>query len=239
MAIRFSLLYICAIFIALACLATDARAAIIYSQTPSSYGTPYASDRSYATGDQYGDQYADDLTIPIAATARSVTWQGVIARGATPQFPLSFDLIFYATRASTGLPDPANILGSTTVSFASRSALVDTGVVERNGFNVYEFNANLTPVSLPGATKVWFSVLANTSDDTDDDFYWTSGVLSQATAYRNLSLPTGQFTASNTGPYYMVLRDTAVPEPSTTVAGAVVTAGLLARRRKPHAAVHT
>lgn len=178
-------------------------AAPIFSQTvanPAVFDSATGSDRDAFSN---GIQVADDLTIEASKTARSVTWWGILGPfNNTPVVPVPFDLIFYAD--SGGLPDPNNVISSTTVFF---TALTDTGV-NLNGKDIYVFQANLTPTALPGGTKVWFSVLANTSNDPDDNFLWRADE-GGSSAYRSsLSAP---FTASVNETPAFILDDAPVP----------------------------
>lgn len=138
-----------------------------------------------------------------------MTWWGIFGPlNNTPVTPVSFDLIFYAD--SGGLPDPTNVISSTTVSFAS---LTDTGV-NLNGKDIYVFRANLTPTALPGGTKVWFSVLANTSNDPDDNFLWRDD-LGGSSAYR--SPLSAAFTAYANATSAFILDDAPVPVPPVSI----------------------
>jgi hypothetical protein len=140
------------------------QAAPIFSQTHTPYTSAIGSDVDAIWGQ--GAQAFDDLTLASSATVQSVKWWGVLGFEDTPVTPVSFELIFYGDAG--GLPDSGSVITSTTVSFTS---LTSTGF-EINGDDVYEFQANVTPTILPGGTKVWFSVLADTSNDSDDDFLW-------------------------------------------------------------------
>ena len=123
------------------------------------------SDRD--SDSRLGIQVAGVLTLESPAIVRSVTWWGTMGQfDVTPVVPISFDLIFYADR--DGLPDPDQVISSTTVSFDSLS---DTGV-DLGVNDMYIFKANVEPTALPAGTRVWFSVLADTFTDPDDDFLW-------------------------------------------------------------------
>jgi hypothetical protein len=126
-----------------------------------------ASGSDRAAFSNFGAQVADDLTLASPATARSVTWWGIIGLfNFTPVTPVAFDLILY--RDLNGAPNLNDVISSTTVTF---DTLTDTGEV-LNRSKVYLFKANLSPTSLPGGTRVWFSILADTSNDPDDSFLW-------------------------------------------------------------------
>ena len=157
--IRFMILVI-----ASAGLCHMAAAKILYAQAASDSSTGNGAD---ASDSESGFQIADDITLTTAATIRSVQWWGGYGPFSnTPLAPLTFQLIFYGD--SGGLPDPGNILSSTTVQF-------DTPVPAGESISattIYEFRADVAPTPIPANTRVWFSVWANTSNDPDDTFLW-------------------------------------------------------------------
>jgi hypothetical protein len=150
--------------LAIIAMANPSPAEPVFSQTHSPIHAAIGSDLDAIWG--AGEQSFDDLTLASSTTVQSVRWWGTLGFTDTPVTPVSFELIFYGD--SGGLPDLDNVISSTTVSFTS---LTSTDF-EINGDDVYEFQANVTPTVLPGATKVWFSVLADTRNDSDDDFLW-------------------------------------------------------------------
>jgi hypothetical protein len=200
-----SSLFLALVVIAFAC---SAQAAPIFSQTHTPYTASIGSDVDAIWAE--GAQVFDDLTLASSATVQSVTWWGILGFEDTPVTPVSFELIFY--RDAGGLPDTGNVISSTTVSFTS---LTGTGF-EINGDDVYEFQANVTPTVLPGGTKVWFSVLADTSNDNDDDFLWAVEWFQDAgsgtTAHRAPLSETEPFDVFN-GMQLFVLDDAPVSEP--------------------------
>lgn len=198
-----------------------AHAAVLYSQTPSSTANAARSDASFLQG-------ADDFTLPAAGTLRSVTWRGVYANTNTVVFPLTFDLIVYGN-SGTNLPDTGSVLSSTTVQFTAPAQVTDTGITFA-AYTVYEFTANVTPVALAAATPYWFSALGETTNNVNDDFYWTTGDTSEATARR--FTPSGAYAATSQGPMYFVLNDMLVPEPATLALVGLGSLALLARHRR-------
>ena len=151
--------------IAIGIVVSPALGAPVFSQTTTPITGATGSDRDSFS--RQGYQSADDVTLGSSATVRSVTWWGVFDSDDTPVTPVSFDLIFYADVG--GVPDATTVISSTTVVFES---LVDTGFELASGETIYEFQADITPTLLPGGETVWFSVLADTDNDADDDFSW-------------------------------------------------------------------
>lgn len=168
------------------------------------------------------------MTLTSADTARSVTWRGAIAGAGTTLPPISFDLIFYGSNANL-LPDENNILSSTTVSFAA-GEFTDTGF-DVATFNVYEFRADLTPTALPAATRVWFSVLADTGNDADDNFHWTSSASGGASSFRADVSGDAAFVLDASGPFYFILDNALIPEPAGLSLLALAALPLRRRRR--------
>jgi hypothetical protein len=215
---------------AIAGLAWDADAAPIFSQTPTVVGG-LGSDRDYSDD---GSQAADNFTLAAPATVRSVTWRGIFIFADTPVFPLSFDLYIYGNTNPGGtgdVPDTANVLSTTTVTFSSASAITDTGL-DAAGSNVYEFRANVNPTALSSGTSYWFSPLADSTNDDTDDWLWGKADTFDPAAVRTLT--DSAFTAADLGPFYFVLDDAPVPEPSSIGLLTTAALGLLVRRRSRH-----
>ncbi len=205
----------------------DRAAAVpVFSQTPTVIMSADQSDRDTTTD---GEQLADNFALATPATVRSVVWRGAYGLNDTPTFPLSFDVIFYADAG--GLPDKSAVLSSTAINFATAADVIDTGS-DVFGGDLYEFAANVTPTSLPAGETLWFSVLADTANDLDDDFFWVAGsFMGGMSAARADVSGDGDFVAADLGPFYFVLDDTAIPEPGAAFALATA-GGLVLRRRR-------
>lgn len=205
--------------------ASTALGVPIFSQTPDIHILTSTQSDSHA-----GPQVADDLTLAAPDTARSVTWRGYLFPLDTLKTPISFDLIFYGSSTSnSSIPDDNLVLSTTTVTFHTLDEFTDTGL-DVGGSTLYEFQANLTPTALPD-TKVWFSVWANTTNDTDDRFYWASGYDSTPVdnnAYRISSHVA--YSADTGGPMYFILDNQQIPEPTTL--GLAILAALTAASRR-------
>jgi hypothetical protein len=221
-----------------AALPAVAPAAVIIDQTSTNENFALLSDRNDDSIDGLPGQIADGFTLATTATpttARSATWRGVFGTGGVttptvPVGPFSFDLIFYADDG-TGRPDPANVLSDTTVTFTSVN---DVAITTPSVAGLYEFSADLDPITLPAGEQVWFSVLAETTADTTNDFFWTVDDLtnpSNELAARRDILPFAQFGVIPTGDASFTLNTVAIPEP-TAALGVTSMLGLAALRRR-------
>jgi hypothetical protein len=210
--------------IAAAVADSSASAETLFSQTKTApFHASIGSDRDAIWG--AGAQAYDDLTLASPATITRATWWGLLGFNDTPVAPVSFDLIFYGDAGRQ--PDTSNVISSTSVSFTS---LTSTGF-EINDDDVYEFQADVTPTVLPGGMKVWFSVLADTSNDTDDDFLWAVEWESGQTAHRAPLTETEPFDLFE-GMQLFVLDGEPVPEPGTMSMAFLTLGTLLAVQRR-------
>lgn len=207
---------------------SSASAVTLFSQTitdPATSDGAFASDRDALTN---GQQLADDVTLTTTGTVRSVTWWGTFGPfNETPVIPVSFDLIFYGD--SGGLPDVGNVISSTAVSFTSLTDTGDNFGDEPSGKDIYVFHTNVTPTLLNAGTKVWFSVLADTSNDSDDSFLWRNDDNGNSARRNDLSNP---FISSINQVALFELHDTVVPELTTTALLGLGGLALILRRRK-------
>ncbi len=209
-------------------LAAHASADVIFSQTPA------AIDRGGVTSDRAaepnGNQGADDVTLSTTQTARSVTWRGFFTSREPVATPLAFQLLFYAD--DNGVPDTTIApLSTTLVPIASTNQFIDTGI-DVGDSDVFPFSANLNPIELQANETVWFSVLAQTRDDAPGRFAWTLPFTDEPTAVRSDVTNNAPFSRTAGGPYYFVLDNTPIPEPTSL--GLLGLGGLaLLSRRSP------
>ena len=150
---------------------SSAQAATIFSQTPLNQ-TGQLSDFDYGLG----IHQADDFNLDADDTVLSVIWRGFYSQsvptdGNLPNTPLATDdfTISFYTEAGIGLP------GTLLQSFSVGNPVtrVDTGL-DTGSSDIYEYTANLgAGISLTDGVDYWVSIVADTTADLNDDWYWT------------------------------------------------------------------
>lgn len=108
-------------------------------------------------------------------TVLSVTWRGLYAQssptdGNPPNTPLSTDdfTIRFYIEAGDGLP------GSLLQSFSvgNPATRIDTGL-DSGSSDIYQYTANLDAgISLLAGVNYWISIVADTTADLNDDWFW-------------------------------------------------------------------
>lgn len=225
--------FVCVGIIAAMLATCSADAAPLFTQATTNTNVTdgaFGSDRDAIFGN--GQQMADDFTVGSPATIRSVTWWGTYSnriQEASPQQSWDFEIIVYGDNA--GLPDTSNVIGSSQVRFNS---LTDTGENFANnpsGNDIYVFNANVTPIDVSAGTTYWFSVLADTSNDSINNFSWRfaeGGNAAKRTGDNGVFTDPFLEDARTTSAMLFILDSVEVPEPSAIATLlCVVASGLL------------
>jgi hypothetical protein len=159
-----------ALLVALLLVTASAQAATIFSQTPPNQ-TGQLSDLDYGLG----VHEADDFNLAANDTVLSVGWRGFYAQsvptdGNPPNTPLATDdfTISFYSEAGNGLP------GALLQSFSvgNPATRIDTGL-DTGSSDIYEYTADLgTGISLTAGIDYWISIVADTTADLNDNWYW-------------------------------------------------------------------
>jgi hypothetical protein len=207
-------------------LAVGASATIIRDNGTPSYTDGERSD--FDSGKQIGDQF----TLLTGATLQAIQWWGIYGFGNTPQ---SVDLFTVQIFAITSGSPAATPLIQYSLSGVSRQ--LTGGSV--GPFPVYVYDKVIPDTTLGPGTYL-FSVMNDTTADTDDSWYWADSTLSTHAAWeRNSAAESwyntrGAFPSTPTPSVAFKISGTSIPEPAAWSLFAVTGAcfGFFRRYRK-------
>jgi hypothetical protein len=196
--------------------ASASQAVPIYVQMAPSPDQEFLSD-SHADA---GDLTADNFTLGVSDTIRSVIWQGT--SGPSAPGPDAFRIVFYA--------DP---IGSPLASFNVGTAFrFDTGTAI-GGDELYSYEANLGGAGFAAAagTHYWISIVNDAIVDPANAWAWAGTFNGLASG----SFDNGATWFIQAGQTQFALGNDTVPEPATVslvVLGLIGLAGARTRRRR-------
>jgi hypothetical protein len=201
---------------------------------------PDEVDTGFASDPDEGKRQASPFVLAAPAVLRGLTWSGLYTTGSSPQAEDLFTLSLYADAG--GLPGA--VLAADVPLGASRAVSGETIDV----FDIYEYAADLPDIAVPGGATLWLSILNDTSEDANDDWFWSFGPTETppaGTAFRDLPAGAWQLATTNKSHAFALFAETVsapppepepeagrVPLPPAAALLGLALAGLgLARRR--------
>jgi hypothetical protein len=208
------------ILIALSMLAcgTIASAAVIFDNGIVA-NNGFVSDPDFTGTPKFS---ADDFTLAAGANViTDVHWTGLYAFSNTPLTD-NFTLQFFNNAG--GFPALTPFL-----SVAVSPTRTDTGR-DAAGSDIFAYVVDIAPLTLAPATTFWLSIVNDTSNDPNDNWFWGIRDASGNGAVRDA--PGGPWTTLGAG-YEFQLTGVSVPEPPALALFALsfITLGFLSRRR--------
>jgi hypothetical protein len=207
-----------ALCIAIVCSDHRAYAGLIFNN-----GTPDLLNGMQSDLDA-PNQVSDAFDLTTSAFIDSVIWYGLFGPDNSPE-PIDFSLLIY--KNDNGLPSVAPVL-STSVSPVVGSSLGKVAGL----FDVYQFVAAAT-ISLP-AGAYFLSVLADTANDTNDQWFWATSNASGGSGLFRSDAAAAWSPRDAAFAFSLQGTVTDLPEPSSTAALllGLAAAALITRRRK-------
>ncbi|MFO7856816.1 MAG: hypothetical protein R6V44_16680 [Paracoccaceae bacterium] len=171
--------------------------------------TPEEVDTGFASDPDEGKQQASPFVLADPVVLRGVAWSGLYSTGASPQEVDRFTLSLYADDA--GLPGA--VLAADVTLASTRAASGETIDVS----DIYEYAADLPDLAMPGGETLWISIVNDTTEDANDDWFWSFGpseTTPPGTAFREL--PAGPWllaTTAKSHAFALFAETLSAPEP--------------------------
>ena len=157
-------------------LVNVAHAALIYDNGDTDTSNAWASDENFSNdvGIKQAENFslADDFNV-----VTRIDWTGVYAFNNTPAPSDNFTIEFYTSTSGTPSDNP---FATFSVGDVGR---IDTGLNVVGTYDVYSYTADIAPLVLDPGTEYWISIINDTSNDANDDWFWATSDASAANAH--------------------------------------------------------
>lgn len=184
-------------------------------------------NQSFGSDVDSGFMQADDVMFASATTVTGIQWTGVYLGSAqtAPETDL-FTISIFAD--ASGAPNGSSILASFNVGNAVNRQ--DSGVDLFGVTNIYDYSADIG-FSFNAGTNYWISIVTDTSDDAEDDFFWTS-LLNQGNHHFSEDGGATWDAGANPDGSRHDFRLIGVPEPSSILLLGLSALAAIQRRRR-------